>query len=346
METTSIDYSIVICSYNPDERILKRCLKAISNLNVREITYEIILIDNNSLPALHTLPYIKDFFNTTLNSRSVIETKQGLTLARIRGIEEASGKYIVFFDDDNEPHSDYLVNLKKLHEDHPSVGAWGPGNIWVDFIDGLDPKLNKNAEPYVKEIFQEKHREFITYSNIRDWQGYYPYGTGLCVKYSYLKDYSLKVKQSEYSLLGRKGNSLSSGEDLQIVLFCINESAAAGVSPTLKVNHLIPKERANFNYLKKLVFGTSLSYHISVNEILKEHKIQIMNNSPSANTFRIRALGKYTKALLKNDQVRTLKLIHYIGVVYGGYIAINKSMPKVVIHILNLQGLSSLDLPL
>src|SRR5690554_5831755 len=112
--TTEIDleYSIVICSYNPDERIMKRCLKAVQSIDFNDINYEIILIDNNSQPSMSTLPYVQDFLNNMTNSRCIIARKQGLTHARIKGTEEASGKYIVFFDDDNEPYSDYLSSLK------------------------------------------------------------------------------------------------------------------------------------------------------------------------------------------------------------------------------------------
>ena len=40
---TVLEYSIVMCSYNPDERIMRRCLKAIQNINFQDIGYEIIL---------------------------------------------------------------------------------------------------------------------------------------------------------------------------------------------------------------------------------------------------------------------------------------------------------------
>lgn len=343
----NLDYSIVVCSFNPDERIFKRCLEAIYSIDFHDITYEIIIVDNNSLPALHTLPYVQDFLNNTPNSRYVIETSQGLTHARIRGTEESKGEYIIFFDDDNEPHSDYLINLKKLNTDHPSVAAWGPGNVWVDFIDGIDKSINKSIEPYIKaRLFQERHEEFINYGNSRSWQAYYPYGTGLCVKYNYLKDYSAKVKKNEFSAVDRKGNSLSSGGDLQVVWFCITESAAVGVAPTLKVNHLIPKKRANFTYLKQLMFAVSISFHICTNEMLKEHKTQITNSCPSANNFVLHTVWKYIKVLIANNQMRTLKSLNYVGIVYGTYIAINKPIPKTVTKTLNLYGINTKNLPL
>lgn len=340
--TTKIDleYSIVICSYNPDERIMKRCLEAVLSIDFNDINYEIILIDNNSQPSLSTLPYVQDFLNNMTNSRCIIARKQGLTHARIKGTEEASGKYIVFFDDDNEPYPDYLSSLKKLHADYPTVVAWGPGNIWVDFIDGFDKSVNNSTQEYAKvKLFQERHEQFITYGNNRSWERYYPYGTGLSVKRSYLIDYSQKVKQNTYRAVDRKGNSLSSGGDLQVVLFCINETAAAGVSPTLKVNHLIPKTRANIDYMKKLMFAVSVSYHKCVDEMLEEYKEELVNTNPNTVKFAIKTLLKYIRDLLSNNQKKVLESLNSIGLDCGHYITIDKPIPRVVKRILKFYGI-------
>lgn len=341
-----LDYSIIICSFNPDERILKRCLQAVSNLNLKGLNYEVLLIDNNSTPSLSTLPYVQDFLATLEHSSCLIEHEQGLTHARIKGIENAKGQYIVFFDDDNEPQEDYIINLKTLHADFPSVAAWGPGNISVDFIDGIDHNIKKKTANHIKGYFQERHENFITYANVRNWQSYYPYGTGLCVKRNYLNSYVEKVKQGAYNAVGRKGNLLSSGEDLQIVLFCVKESAAAGISPSLKIRHIIPKKRTNFDYLKKLVFGTNLSYHVSTSEIFEEHRVHLKSNCISSIKFNSKTSTKYIKALFFNDQIRILKLIHFIGVTYGSYIAINKPIPKMIKWVLYSLNIKTKNLPI
>ena len=92
---------------------------------------------------------------------ALLKQNRALLMPELKGIEESSGKYIAFFDDDNEPYTDYLVNLKKLHVDYPTVAAWGPGNIWVDFVDGLDKSVNKSTQEYVKSgLFQERHEKY------------------------------------------------------------------------------------------------------------------------------------------------------------------------------------------
>lgn len=339
---TKIEYSIVICSYNPDERILRRCLEAIQDMDFYNIDCEIILVDNNSQPKLGSLSYVQNFLTNTPNSRCIVERKQGLTHARIKGVEEASGKYIAFFDDDNEPFKDYLVSLKSLYKDYPTVVAWGPGNIWVDFIDGFDKVVDISTQEYVRvRLFQERHEQFTTYGNARSWEKYCPYGTGLSVKRSYLVDYIRKVKQEEYSAVGRKGNMLTGGEDLQMVLFCLNQTAAVGVSPNLKINHIIPRKRANADYMKKLMLDISISYHKYVDEVLEEYKEKLIGTEPDPIKFAIGAFLKYIRHLLNNNQIKTLESINIIGLNCGHYMAINKPIPKSVKGVLRLFGLKS-----
>src|SRR5690606_1526165 len=150
--------------------------------------------------------------------------------------------YIVFFDDDNEPERDYLTNLKTLHLEHPNVAAWGPGDINVEFIDGIDSNIEKSAIDYTKKAFQERHENYLSYASIRNWQACYPYGTGLCIKRHFLEAYALQAKEGGFRASNRKGNSVSSGGDLQIVLLCIDKAGAAGVSPSVKINPLISKK--------------------------------------------------------------------------------------------------------
>src|ERR1700710_3017592 len=96
-----IDYSIVICTYNPEERLLKRCLDAVHNLDTEGITTEVILVDNNSAVPISTLRYVNDFSKRTPFVKTIMVPAQGLKNARIAAIKEAKGRHIVYFDSDN-----------------------------------------------------------------------------------------------------------------------------------------------------------------------------------------------------------------------------------------------------
>ena len=319
-----IDYSIVICSYNPDERILSRCLEAVLHLDKKGLNIEVLLIDNNSKIKLSDVEYIKPYEEKLENFRIILEEKQGLTFARIAGIEAAIGNYIVFFDDDNEPDQKYLQELFALNSQYSNVAVWGPGTICVDFIDGIDAIIEENG----KNAFQERHEAHITYANIRSWQSCYPYGTGMSVKTVFLKEYAVSVHEGLLTSVGRSGNSMSSGEDVQIVLQCLKKGAAAGVSPGLKVNHIIPAKRANYEYIKKLIFGACIGAGTCTIEVLPEYKQVLQNEIIDESKFTRRVLKGYYRLYLKKDKNKMFDFVRYVAFNSGIYLALGKPIPK------------------
>lgn len=321
----NIEYSIIICSYNPDDRLLKRCLAAVQLLLVDNFKAEVILVDNNSDVPLDTLLYVSEFLNQMPYSRLINVKIQGLNYARMAGIQESKGNYVVFFDDDNEPDARYLQGLHRLHQDYDHVAAWGPGNVEVDFTDGI---MDSGIEAYAREAFQERYETHITYANQRTWQACYPFGTGLCLNKSYLKEYISLVEQGRFSLSDRKGNQLSSGGDTQMVLYCISKGVAAGVSPDLKLTHMVPGKRTTFEYLKRLTYGTSVCYSTCMLEVFPEYKDVIKKQLVNRKRFINKVLKRYFLLHFSSKPKNVLKLVAYIGAVSGDYVALKQPIPN------------------
>ena len=98
--------SIIICTYNPETAIIKRCLSAVKRLQIIGIEYEVILVENNCITSIKEnseLSLIAEGFN---GLQIISENKPGLSNARIAGVNKSTGNWIVFFDDDNEPSED------------------------------------------------------------------------------------------------------------------------------------------------------------------------------------------------------------------------------------------------
>ncbi len=322
----AIEYSILICTYNPDERLLARCLNAVLRQDIEGISREIILVDNNSSVPLGELAYIREFLQKAPDMRLITVKEQGLTAARIGGVETASGKYIVFFDDDNEPETNYLQELKRLHTAHLQVAAWGPGQISVDFIDGIDKRLEALARP----MFQERHNEQLAFASLPEWQGCYPFGTGLCLLATILRDFIAATKQGRFTLTDRKGNNLSSGGDTQMVLYAVSTGASAGVSPGLRLTHIIPAKRANHGYMKRLVYGTRLCYETCLVQVFPEYRAKVQGNYISAAKFVRRTAKGYARLLFKRSPGKRYELVNYIGGVAANYLVLNKPVPRFV----------------
>ena len=325
-ENHLVDYSIVICTYNPDERLLKRCLNAVHNLDTTGISTEVILVDNNSQVPVETLSYVRDYLAKIRSMKIMLVVKQGVKYARMAAIEQATGKHIVYFDYDNEPESNYLQALKRLNAQYPQVGALGPGNVVVDFIDGID----KTIESYGRVAFQERHEETIKFAGVPEWQPYYPFGTGLCTFAFLLKEYVQMAKQEKFTMPGRKADQLTSGEDTQMILFCISKGYFAGVSPDLKIKHIIPESRANFKYLQRLAYGTALCYQTCLVQVFPGHKNKLKQQVISESKFSTTALKKYLQARLNSDPVKMFDLIQFISLNAGVYEALAKPVPSPV----------------
>ena len=87
--------SAIISTYNR-EKYLPKLFKSICEQDY--INFEILIIDNNSPGNTKELAtnFIKS--NPKLEIRYFLETQQGLSFGRNRGIKEAKGDFIIFLD--------------------------------------------------------------------------------------------------------------------------------------------------------------------------------------------------------------------------------------------------------
>ncbi len=330
-EKKSIDYSLVISVCNPDERLLKRCLNAVYNLDITGIAIEVILVDNNCTTPVTNLPYVKEFLRKVPSFKTLIVPAIGLRNARIAAIKETTGKYIVYFDYDNEPEFDYLQELKKLNDQFPQIGAMGAGDLSVDFIDGIDKKIEK----YARLAFKERHDTVIKFSGLQEWQPCYPFDAGLCISSALLKEYADLARDGRFTIPGLNGNQLTIGDDAQMVMLCVNKGYGAGVSPKLKIRQTIPEARADYKYVQQFVFGAGLCYENCMAQVVSEYKEKLSQKIISKSTFFRLTLNKYFKTIFRPDPDKTFDFIQFISINAGAYLALNKPVPTPIKRLIN-----------
>lgn len=254
-------------------KVFGRCLKAVSALKRGELKVEVLLVDNNSQPALASYKEVQEFLQSCANSRIIIETKQGSGHARITGYKTASAPLLVTFDDDNEPEENYLLEAKRFDDLHPDVGVFGPGIIKVEFTEGAPSYLQK-----FRWVFQETTMDMAMITDSQRPNDYYPYGTGMVIKKQVALDYCAKVEEGKYNSIGRIGKILTSCEDLQLVWHCLKYMKLnVGRTPACKLNHLINGKKANFKYWKKLSYGGGFSWLPARFEIFPEELSSVSN---------------------------------------------------------------------
>jgi glycosyltransferase involved in cell wall biosynthesis len=106
----SLIASVIVPTYNRSY-FLVRVLDGLAAQKVNGVMFEIIVVDNNSNDD--TPSVCKDFVRVhpEMHFRYLIESRQGLSHARNRGIMEASGEIVCFLDDDAAPTPGWLESL-------------------------------------------------------------------------------------------------------------------------------------------------------------------------------------------------------------------------------------------
>lgn len=304
-------FSIVICTYDPDLVIFERLLNALDSLRMPNILpVEFIFIDNNSKLPIVKIPFLKAFLAKGPFRRVVNEANPGLTEARIKGFNEAAYDWIVFFDDDNEPNVNYLIDLEKTINKYPEVGCWGPAEIRVEL-------LNVEENAWIQQhklYFQERNWGKTTFGVSHIWQDYFPYGTGLVVRRTVLMEYVRRIKTGQYSLSDRKGKRLSSGGDLQIVLTATDMQLPAGTIKELTINHLISAKKATISYLEKQIYGTSSSYVAAHKQVKTSIE---MDDSTASNMVILKHLFGFLRRHMFKTEHKKLRL--HLAEFFGSY---------------------------
>ena len=108
--STACLLSIIICTYNRSESLEKTLQSLLQQENCNNLNYEVIVIDNNSTDK--TKEIVENFNGTTGGKiRYALETNQGLSFARNKGINAAKGKTISFIDDDIVLPNNFINNV-------------------------------------------------------------------------------------------------------------------------------------------------------------------------------------------------------------------------------------------
>lgn len=244
--------SVIIPTYNPDSARLEQTLSALKSQSLPADQWELIIIDNNS----------SNNFQHQLNlswhpaAKVVHETKQGLTYARLKGFNESTGAIIVMVDDDNILNADYLEKTLTILGQNPQIGAIGGKSIplfetsppeWLNEFYGSLALRNLGDEPIIS-----------TWNN--QYPAAAPIGAGMAVRRKALIAYIEKITSGKSNIGDRTGNSLSSGGDNDMVIEILKSDWQIGYFPELELQHIIPAQRMQTDYLARLINNTNKSW--------------------------------------------------------------------------------------
>jgi glycosyltransferase involved in cell wall biosynthesis len=268
--------SVVIPTHNPRADYLARVLDALRLQTLPREQWEIIVIDNASTEIVGG----RLDLSWHANARIVREERLGLTFARLRGFAEAKGDLIVMVDDDNLLAPDYLANAVEIASKHPDIGAFGGKCL---------PEFETAPEPWMREFLpllalRDHGEKEIVSGDILSPDGARraypdkaaPIGAGMVLRSSAARAYAERLQargeRQEVRIKGmitdRKGDSLASAGDNDLVFTILRDGWKVGYFPQLKVTHLIPSSRLTVDYLARANRGVQRSWV----EVLRKHE--------------------------------------------------------------------------
>jgi len=196
--------SLIICTYNRSE-ILKATLPSLFELIIPNKTlFELIIVDNNSNDETSLIAenFVNDFIKSksTISGKYCFERNQGLSHARNKGYEEATGDYIAYIDDECILPEQWLVEAKKIILTEKPAFLGGPY---------LGKYLPGSSSDWYKESFGDS---YILQYNLSDgpMKGRFLSGGNMFVR----RDVFEKIGIFDIEL-GMAGETLNYGEEVE-----------------------------------------------------------------------------------------------------------------------------------
>lgn len=252
-----VDFTVAIPTYNGEKRLPEVLDKLKSQIIPHNLSWEVIVVDNCSSTD-KTKDVVLKYQTHWLENCSLrykFEPRAGAAFARQKAVKVARGKYIGFLDDDNLPSPNWLSEAYAFGKTHPEVGAYGSE------IQGLFEDKEKSYAPpdYISHFYSvlgvikrgSKARRYEPAQKIL------PPAAGLVVRPEAWKE---AIRKPLFLNHTNKDAGLAS-EDLEAVFYIQKAGWEVWHNPKMQIQHKIPSDRCEKEYLSKLVRCIGLSRH-------------------------------------------------------------------------------------
>jgi glycosyltransferase involved in cell wall biosynthesis len=124
--------SVCVCTYKRPHS-LRRLLEGLARQDTGgQFTHSIVVVDNDHLRSAKSVA-TDSSLSSPIPVRYYVESRQNIALARNKAVENASGDFIAFIDDDEFPTQRWLLNLFKTLNTYHVDGVLGPVKPHFDF---------------------------------------------------------------------------------------------------------------------------------------------------------------------------------------------------------------------
>ena len=249
--------SVILCTYNR-QKYIYNVLRSIAENTLPHDQYEIVLVNNNNTDdtAAECRRFSGDYPDIAF--RYCVETNQGLSYARNRGIRESQGDLLAYVDDDATVNPQYLESYATFFARHPqAVAAGGP---ILPVYETEEPRWMSH---YTRQLITgrlyhgDSERQFPRDS--------YPGGGNACYRRSVFDTIGLFNVE-----LGRKGNSLIGAEEKDLFDKMNSHNMKFYYIPTAILYHIIAPYKLTDDYFERLTYGIGVSERCRTQQISKK----------------------------------------------------------------------------
>lgn len=193
-----MDISIIICTYNRVDN-LKDCFNCLASQEITSnFAWEVLLVDNNS--SDHTKQFTLDYAaQADFKLRYSFESQQGLSHARNHGVNDSTGRILIFIDDDIRVSKNWLQSIVNAFNTQ-QCDAVG-GRIHIESPAKLPKWITLDMYGFLG------HQDFGNEPRSMDGYKEFPFGGNMAIKRAVFE----KIGLFDTSM-GRKGTGLKKEE--------------------------------------------------------------------------------------------------------------------------------------
>lgn len=227
--------SIIVCTFNRAGMLDDALTSLRDQQTYGKVEFEIVVVDDGSIDLTERVVAAQQNAST-VSIRYARQEHNGVAAARNRGVREATGDWVAFFDDDQIAQGNWLIQLidKARAEGADCVGGPYLLRLPGDCDPGLDPTIRRllGEEPLMMQ-------EWDSFDSGLDPRKREPLpGTG-----------NVLIKRTLFEQVGMFSESRVYGEDREFFRRAKRSGARFAIAPCAVIYHIVPQSRLTASYL-------------------------------------------------------------------------------------------------
>lgn len=237
-ESAPPEVTVCVCTYRRAD-LLSKLLNSLLVQETSGVTYEVIVVDNDSIDSARTTVDAAEVREPCVRMRYVHEPRSGISYARNRAVSESAGHLIAFIDDDEVADPLWLANLLKAHSNLAADAVFGP--VLPEYPPGT-------PEWIIQSKFFE--RPCPQTGSAIDWR------TARCGNALVIAKILRSRNPAPFDpRLGQSG-----GEDTDFFRWAVGRGVRLGWTADAVVHEFVPKSRQSLRYMLERSLRTSTNY--------------------------------------------------------------------------------------